>query len=286
MRDKLNHRGHRENRATGFSFSLEFLCVLCGKCFSILIIGVLFIGPAFAVTQDRQPIAREKRSRYDIRLAINFDERTYTGTEQVHWVNHGDHATSTIFFHLYPNMRPPDYIAPTQKNDAGQIAADEPRIEITEVRAADNKSAVSFSLDDMQTTLRLNLREPIQREAAIDLQIKFKGSVPEIDPEETGIVTHVLQQVSAAIRSERELRRARDTNFVCRGVMMLATSFPILAARSGDDWLRKVEASIGDSLTTDAADFNVNIETPAGIAIFTPVATSEVTHKDKSDSHH
>src|ERR1051326_9188433 len=205
MRDKLNQGKHRENRAKGFSFSLEFLSVLCGKCFSILIIGVLFTGSAFAWIEDRQPITREKRSRYDIRLAINFDERTYTGTEQVHWVNHGDHATSTIFFHLYPNMRPPDYIAPTQKNDAGQIAADEPRIEITEVRAADNKSAVSFSLDDMQTTLRLNLREPIQREAASDLQIKVKASVANSDPEESGIVAHVLEQVSAAIRSEGEL---------------------------------------------------------------------------------
>ena len=87
--------------------------------------------------------------------------------------------------------------------------------------------------------------------------------MPEIDPEETGLVTHVLQQVSAAIRSTRELRRARDTNFVCRGVMMLATSFPILAARNGDDWFRKVESSIGDSLTTDTADFDVTDQMPA-----------------------
>jgi hypothetical protein len=120
----------------------------------------------------------------------------------------------------------------------------------------------------------------------VDIQIRFKGSVPEIDPEETGIVTHVLQQVSAAIRSERELRRARDTNFMCRGVMMLATSFPILAARSGDDWLRKIEPSIGDSLTTDAADFDVTIESAPGVTIFTPVVAAELTHKEKTDSRH
>ena len=120
----------------------------------------------------------------------------------------------------------------------------------------------------------------------MDIQIKFKGSVPEIDPEETGIVTHVLQQVSAAIRSEREVRRARDTNFMCRGVMMLATSFPILAARNGDDWLRKLEPSIGDSLTTDAADFDVTIESAAGVMIFAPVVAAEVTHKEKIDSRH
>ena len=106
-----------------------------------------------------------------------------------------------------------------------------------------------FALDDQQTTLRLFLRESVPPNGTVDIQIKFKGSVPEIDPEETGLVTHVLQQVSAAIRNTREIRRARDTNFVCRGVMMLATSFPILAARNGDEWIRKIESSIGDSLT-------------------------------------
>jgi hypothetical protein len=227
----------------------------------------------------------EKRIRYDIKLAINFDERTYTGTELVHWVNHGEHATSTIFFHLYSNMRLPDYVAPKQRNDAGQIISDEPRLEISEVRSVTNNAPVPFSFDDLQTTLRISLHEAIQPEAAADIQIKFKGSVPEIDPEETGIVTHVLQQVSAAIRSERELRRARDTNFTCRGVMMLSTAFPILAARSGDDWLRKLEPSIGDSLTTEAADFDVTIEAAPDVMIFTPVIPAEVTHKEKIDAH-
>jgi len=258
--------------------------VLCESVFLVFVVTLL-LGPIVARSQERQKTRRDTRLRYDLKLTIDFDGQTYNGIEQVHWVNHGDRPSSTIFFHLYPNMRPPEYVTPTQKNDAGQIIADEPRVDITEVRAIASKTPVSFSFENSQTTLRLNLREPLPPEAAVDIQIKFKGSVPEIDPEETGIVTHVLQQVSAAIRSEREIRRARDTNFVCRGVMMLSTSFPILAARSGDDWLRKVEPSIGDSMTTEAADFNVTIETAAGVGVFTPVAASEVTHKDKLDSH-
>src|SRR3989440_7174209 len=285
MKDKFNHRGHRGKTRKGKYFSFRFLCVLCGNTF-VLLLASLLIAPTLASNQNRQPTPREKRIRYDITLALNFDERTYAGVERVHWVNRGDHATSTIFFHLYPNMRAPDYVASNQKNELGQVTSDEPRLEISEVRAVSNNALVPFSFDDLQTTLRINLREAVQPGAAVDMQIKFKGSVPEIDPEETGIVTHVLQQVSAAIRSERELRRARDTNFMCRGVMMLATSFPILAARSGDDWLRKIEPSIGDSLTTDAADFDVTIESAPGVTIFTPVVAVELTHKEKTDSRH
>jgi Peptidase family M1 domain len=278
----MNRRGPKESKAKGVRSPFKSLCIRCSKSFVLLLTALLL---AMSVVAQNQTASSNKRLRYEIKLAINFDERTYTGTEVVHWVNKGDRATSTIFFHLYSNIRTPDYVAPTQKNDAGQAIADEPRLDIIEVRAVSNTTSVSYSFDDRQTTLRLNLREPLQPGAAVDLQIKFKGSVPEIDPDETGIVTHVLQQVSAAIRSERELRRARDTNFVCRGVMMMATSFPILAARSGDDWLRKVEPSIGDSLTTDAADYNVTIEAAAGVGIFTPVIASDVAHKDKIDSH-
>lgn len=262
------------------------LVFFCGESVWLLIVVWLLLTPVGARAQQGDSRARDKQLRYDLALEINFDERTYTGTEKVHWVNRGDHATSIIFFHLYPNMRPPDYAPPTPRNDAGQIIADEPKLDITDVRGLNNGPPVSFSSDDSQTTLRLNLREPLAPEAAIDIQIKFKGTVPEIDPEETGIVTHVLQQVSAAIRSERELRRARDTNFVCRDVMMLASSFPVLAARNGDDWLRKIEPSVGDTLTTDAADFNVTIESPIGVGIFTPVPAAEVIHKEKSELHH
>src|SRR5215831_2506468 len=281
MRDRLNHRTAGRDRVS----LLKPVPAFDRKSLVPLLVTLLLIGPAIARAQDREPAAPGKRLHYTIKLTINFDERTYTGTEQVRWVNHGDHATSTIFFHLYPNMRPPDYVAPTQRNDAGQLITDEPRLEIVEVRSATNNALIPFSFDDLQTTLRVSLREAIQPESAADIQIKFKGSVPEIDPEETGIVTHVLQQVSAAIRSERELRRARDTNFTCRGVMMLATSFPILAARSGDEWLRKIEPSPGDTLTTETADFDVTIEAAPGVTIFSPVIPSEITHQDNADSH-
>src|ERR1043166_4154905 len=176
----MNHRGHREDRTTGLFLSCKSVGVLCDESFVLWLVALLLLAPIVARSQDRQANTRANQLNYDVKLAINFDDRTYTGTEQVHWVNRGDHATSTIFFHLYPNMRAPDYVTPTQKNDAGQIIADEPRLDITEVHAVDHKTPISFSFDDLQTTLRLNLREPLPPQATVDIQIKFKGSVPEI----------------------------------------------------------------------------------------------------------
>jgi hypothetical protein len=258
---------------------------LCVHGSFVLILAALLTSTVAAQNQNRQPLPSEKRIHYRIQLALDYENRTYTGIERVRWVNRGDHPTSTLYFHLYPNVRMPGYVPPTEKSPSGQLISDEPRLDISEVRTVGNNTPVQFVLDDQETTLRINLREAIAINAAVEIELKFRGTVPEIDPEETGLVAHVFQQVSAAIRSTREVRRARDTNFRCRGVLMLGASYPILAARDGDDWFRKIESSIGDSLTTDAADYQVTIDAPRNVQVFAPVKTQAASENGSSGSH-
>ncbi|PYS87360.1 MAG: hypothetical protein DMF70_00660, partial [Acidobacteria bacterium] len=258
------------------------LCVLCGRYFFVLLLAALLASSTVAQTQT-QPISTERHSRYQIKLALDFDNRTYAGTERVRFVNRGEHPTSTLYFHLYPNVRVPGYAAPPApaKAEPSQRTSDEPRLEITGVRSASDGALLMYDLDDLETTLRVNLREPIAPNAVTEVEIKFKGSVPEIDPEETGLVTHVMQQVSAALRGARELRRPRDTNFRCHGVLLLGSFYPVLAARTGDDWLRKVELSIGDTAMAEVADYEVTVAAPRSVAVYTPVAAQTVTQKEE-----
>jgi hypothetical protein len=143
-------------------------------------------------------------------------------------------------------------------------------------------SPLPYSLDDQGTTLRVNLRESVAPEAVAEVAIKFRGTVPEIDPDETSLTTHVVKQISAALRSERETRRARDINFRCRGVMFLATGFPVLAVHDGDEWRRKIEPSVGDIIFNEAADYEVTVGAAPGINVFTP--GTEVSIKSDSGS--
>lgn len=272
MNDKYHRRGHRERNETASRPTPRVLCLLIGSA--------IFLSTSAAHPQTHQPLPLEKRIRYQIHLVLDFENRTYSGTERVRWVNRGDHATSTLFFHLYPNVRMPGYTPPTDKTQP----SDEPRLEISEVRTVSHDVPLQFALDDQETTLRISLHDPVPPNAAVELELKFKGSVPEIDPDETGLVTHVVQQVSAAIRSTREVRRARDSNFRCRGVILLGASYPVLAARDGDDWFRKVESSIGDALTTDAADYHVTIEAPGNVSVFAPVTSEPANDKEKTRS--
>jgi hypothetical protein len=224
--------------------------------------------------------ARQERARYDIHLALDFDARSYTGTERVRWVNEDNRPASVLYFHLYSNMR--SRSAPLASAGAATPAAtpDEPRLDVTEVRAVGGDAAealLPFAFDDGATVLRVNLREPVAAGASVEVLLKFKGSVPEIDAEETGLVVHVLQQVGAVLRSEREVRRARDLNFLSRGVMLLGTAYPILATRDGEDWQRKIEHGIGDKVFAEAADYHVTIDAPADVRLFSSGEALEMT---------
>jgi len=207
-----------------------------------------------------------ERHSYKIDLKIDFDRLTYTGVERVRWINYGEKPTSIIYFHLYPNMRSGDQQFPPSPTAAD---ADEPRLDIVEVRSGADDSPLFSAIDDQGTTLRVNLRETIAPEDSAEVVIKFKGSVPEIDRDETSLTTHVVKQVSAALRSDRETRRARDINFRCRGVMLLGAAYPVLAVHDGDEWRRKLEPSVGDFVFNEAADYEVTVATNSGVEVFT-----------------
>ncbi|MDX6270462.1 MAG: hypothetical protein QOD28_1685 [Acidobacteriota bacterium] len=237
-------------------------------------------------SQESKPVTATTRpTRYQIKFALDFDARTFTATERVRWVNNDDRAASVVYFHLYANQRSNNGNASGGNNNdapraapnttaaaAGEettAASDEPRIEIKSVRHAETQSALAYALDEPATLLRVNLREAIAPGAATDIEIAFAGSVPEIDPDETSLPSHVIQQLGAALRDTRETRRARDTNFRARGVMLLGAAYPVLAVRDGGEWQREVRPTVGDPLHTEVADYEVTIDAPADIALYT-----------------
>ena len=236
------------------------------------------------------------RTLYRINLALDFDRRSYEGTERVRWVNADDRAASVLFFHLYPNLRadepqpqprapmttktmtapaaagakPPTPNAPADAAASSlPPAPDEPGLEVTAVRALPSGTALAFTLDEARVTLRVQLREAVAAGGAAEVEIKFKGSVPEIDADETSLTAHLMQQVGAALQDTREQRRARDINFHSRGVVLLGSFHPVLAARAGGDWRREVEPTLAAIAHADAADYEVEIVAPADVALYT-----------------
>lgn len=235
----------------------------------LVITGMAWLADdrALAHTPEKRPDKEvvERSTRYDINLQIDFDGRTYTGSERIRWVNHTERSVAVLYFHLYPNLRS----EPVAHTSPDTSDSDQPRLDITSVTGANSETPLSYSLEDLGATLRVNLREPVASGSAAEISIAFKGSVPEIDPDETGLTTHVVKQVSAALRGEKEIRQARDINFRSRGVMLLGTAYPVLAVHDGDEWRRKIEPGIGDIIFNDIAQYQVTITVAPGVAVFT-----------------
>ncbi|HEX5706478.1 MAG TPA: M1 family aminopeptidase, partial [Pyrinomonadaceae bacterium] len=237
-----------------------------------------------ATAETRPASGAAARARYSINLNLDFDAHAYAGTERVRWTNRDTRPASAIYFHLYPNLRPAGGAPSTPANDA-----DEPRLVVTGVRASADEAAtsddarpLSFTVEDGGVTLRVQLRTPVAAGESAEVEIEFRGSIPEIDPDETSLTAHVVQQVGAALRDTRETRRARDTNFHSRGVTLLGGFHPVLAAREGGEWRRKVEPGVGDTVFADAADYEVSISAPADVALFT--SGGEVSNAETSRS--
>ncbi|MEP6569073.1 MAG: M1 family aminopeptidase [Acidobacteriota bacterium] len=213
------------------------------------------------------PSPETKRHHYQIQLKLDFDALSYAGSERVVWVNHDDRAGAVLYFHLYSNLRADQISTPPNAGPQG-AESEEPRLQITEVQLA-NGTPLTYVIEDQGTTLRVNLREPVAPGNSIEVVVGFRGTVPEVDPDETGLTAHVVKQVSAALRGDREMRRARDLNFRCRGIMLLGASYPVLAVHDGEEWLRKIEPSVGDVIFNEAADYEMQIEVAPGVVVFT-----------------
>ena len=250
-------------------FALAPLALLCASALTPLNSRARQTEPA------KQPKAEAKaeetaRTLYRLNLELDFDARSYKGRLRLRWVNRDDRAASVLYFHLYPNLRAEDE-RPGAAAAPDSSAPEEPRLEVTEVRAGGG--ALAFAHEDDGATLRVQLREAVPAGAAAEVELAFKGTVPEIDADETSLPAHVVQQVGAAMRDSREIRRARDTNFVSRGVMLLGGFYPVLAARPEGDWRRRVEPSVGDLFFADTADYEVEIATASDAHFFTPGET-------------
>ncbi|HEY3042308.1 MAG TPA: M1 family aminopeptidase [Pyrinomonadaceae bacterium] len=243
-------------------------------------LGVLLLSPGSVARPHAGQAQQNERARYQIELKIDFDALSYAGTERVRWVNLGDHATAVLYFHLYANLRP-DQASSSAGSGTQLTEIEEPRIDIAEVRSAGDRTPLTYSIDDQGTTLRVNLREQVLPGKATEVVVGFKGIVPEIDPDETGLTTHVVKQVSAALRGDREIRTPRDLNFRCRGVMLLGTAYPVLAVHDGDEWARKLEPSVGDTIFNEAADYEVTITIAPDVVVFTSGAEDEKSGNEK-----
>jgi hypothetical protein len=124
-----------------------------------MLAATLLATPASANVPVTKPQGNQEKSaerfKYKIDLKIDFDRLAYHGVERVRWINNNDKPTSTIYFHLYPNMRVADQQVSPVTGNSSTSEIDEPRMEIIEVRSVATDSSLPFVLEEQGTVLRV-----------------------------------------------------------------------------------------------------------------------------------
>src|SRR5690242_18337413 len=120
----------RRKGATKTSGNAAALCVFAPLREKSYLCVVIFLCCSAQALIAQTPVEPVGKHAYKIDLKIDFEHFTYTGTERVRWINRGEKPTSIIYFHLYPNLRTGDQPINNTTPDA-----DEPRLDIVEVRA-------------------------------------------------------------------------------------------------------------------------------------------------------
>ena len=78
---------------------------------SMLLLAANWWAIPTTFAQEKGALGPSKQSsttahtNYQINLKLDFDGRSYTGTERERWINDDNCPTSVLYFHLYANLR-------------------------------------------------------------------------------------------------------------------------------------------------------------------------------------
>ncbi|HWQ83065.1 MAG TPA: M1 family metallopeptidase, partial [Anaerolineales bacterium] len=165
-------------------------------------------------------------NRYQLDVSITPEQLSFQGNLVLDYTNLESTALGTLFFRLLPN---------------GQRSYGNGSLSVDNVQVNGENQAVNLSLED--TILEVTLDPALEPGASATIAMNFQGEVPEdFGGEDSG--GYGIFNFSAE-------------------VMALASWYPILAVYDEAGWHLDPVSYIGDSVYSDMADYEVEIELPA-----------------------
>jgi hypothetical protein len=197
---------------------------------------------------------------YDISIVVNYDAARFSGREKVTFVNNSRDSTDTLNFNLYPN--------------AGQ--ADETRLPLSIERVRGRGRDLSFAVQSRGMVLKVNLGDRLAPGDSIQLTIDFSAIVPTIDPEETSLLAHFLEEINDAMGEDRSESASRQIFFAGEDGILLGYFFPLLAAGSFQDLDRMPAAGVKSAICAEVANYRVQVTVTNRITV---IGSGEVVNQ-------
>ncbi len=229
-------------------------------------LAVLIVTLAqFGRGQEAPPVGKpgpldKTTPEYDITLSVNYDAATFTGKEMVAFTNSSRETIDTVNFHLYPNL--------------GQEDESKPRLTVRRVTSRGRD--LSFSLQSRGVVLKVGLPGRVAPGERTFLTIDFLATIPSVEPEETSLLAHFLEEINDAMGEERTDSESREMFFAGEEGILLSYFFPLLASSASQDLDRIPAAGVKSAICAEVADYRVKVAVENGITV---IGSGEVVRR-------
>lgn len=186
-------------------------------------------------------INESKLNNYKIEVDLNTDDMSYTGKQNISYVNNTDIDLEEVYFHLYPNAFRTLEDAPVLFNTGENIEALSyipGNIEIQEVSS--KKENLEWNIEgDKDTILHIRLKEPIEKGESIELYLGYKVKLPTT--------------------KDRFGYHDKGINF--------GNWYPIACVYDKNGWNLDPYYKVGDPFYSETSNYQVSITTPKEIIV-------------------
>lgn len=189
--------------------------------------------------------------RYEIELALDYHNTTFSGVETVRFTNSSREEIDQVSFHLYPNVG----------------LADEDDSWLSVRRVTTSNRDLKYSLRSHQTVVRVEVPAKLAPGQGIELKLEFAGRVPQVQREEASLLAHFLQEVNDAVNEERPPRDARDIFSAGEEAMLLGYFYPILAAKPSQLTEQSLVAGASGITVSEVASYEVKVTAADGLTV-------------------
>lgn len=213
---------------------------------AIVCLLLVLLGSSLAARADRLPFLGAEAPQYDIALTIDSAWTSFTGVEEVEFVNTTGTRLEEVFLRLYPN-------APSLYGNG--------TLRVEEVRVGGASAETEILADG--TVLGVFLPSLVEEDQVVRLALTFSGRPAAWGEEFTG-----ASQVGYGIFASS--KRA----------MTLASFYPILALYDEGRWEIDPVGEVGDPVSSAAASYAVRVSAPCDSSI---LASGRLTTWEMSD---
>ena len=239
-------------------FIVRFIHKISG-CFLIRLpwIAIILLFSVLSASARDKPGSRRVSSTdaplttYQLTVEMSYRTASFTGREEVSFANETREAIDSVSFYLYPNI--------------GLEEESKPRLVIHRVTVSGRDAP--FSFQSRGFILRVVLPNKVGPGERSRVTIDFSATIPSVQPDETSLLAHFLDEINDAIGEERAENPSREIFFAANDAILLGYFFPMLATREVRDSDRMPASGVKSAICSEVANYDVRVVVEAGITV-------------------